>query len=146
MTRFAEDDDTPMAIGRWRAREHAVLRGKPGKTALRELEAALLALPLGFGLALTSTSVHTYINRRVPISHQGRTFALQSSLKNGTAIIPLLSLSAAAGVFGVEAVLLASPLLLFALAYALIQLSRHFGGHAPRGSLGVMTTYWEEPA
>ncbi len=105
--------------------------------------AAILALPLGFGLSLTTTSVQTYINRRVPLSHQGRTFALQSALKNGTAIIPLLSLGAAAGLVGVEAVLLASPLLLFALALGLIQLSRHFGGSAPRGTLGVLSSFWE---
>ena len=107
--------------------------------------AALLALPLGFGLALTTTSVQTYINRRVPLSHQGRTFALQSSLKNGAAIIPLTSLAAAAGAFGVENVLIASPFVLLALAYGLIELSRRFGGHAPRGYLGVMQTFWEEP-
>ena len=108
--------------------------------------AAVLAFPLGFGLALTTTSVQTYINRRVPLSNQGRTFALQSALKNGTSIIPLVTLGAAAGEFGVEAVLLASPLLLLALAYGLIRLSQHFGGHAPRGSLGVMATFWEEPS
>ena len=107
--------------------------------------AALLALPLGFGLALTSTSVHTYINRRVPISHQGRTFALQSTLKNGTAIIPLTSLGAAAGAFGVENILVASPFVLLALAYGLIRLSWHFGDHSPRGRpLEVMASFWEE--
>src|SRR6185436_20923264 len=51
--------------------------------------AALLAVPLGFGLALATTAVQTYVNRRVPLSHQGRTFALQSTIKNGSAIIPL---------------------------------------------------------
>lgn len=109
--------------------------------------AALLALPLGFGLALTSTSVQTYINRRVPLSHQGRTFALQSALRNGTAIVPLLTLGAAAGAFGVENVLVASPLLLLALAYGLIQLSWRFGDHTLRGQpLEVMASFWEEPA
>jgi len=108
--------------------------------------AAILALPLGFGLALTTTSVHTYVNRRVPLSHQGRTFALQSTLKNGTAIIPLTMLGAAAGVFGVQSILIASPLVLLALAIGLIQLSRRFGGHAPRGRLDVLSTFWEEPA
>jgi hypothetical protein len=107
---------------------------------------ALLALPLGFGMALTTTSVHTYVNRRVPLSHQGRTFALQSTLKNGTAIIPLTTLAAAAGVFGVEQVLLASPFVLLALAAGLIQLSRHFGGPEPRGRLDVLSSFWEEPA
>jgi hypothetical protein len=108
--------------------------------------AALLAVPLGFGLSLTATSVQTYINRRVPLSHQGRTFAMQSSLKNGLAIVPLASLGAAAEVFGVETVLLASPLVLLALAVTLIQLSRYFGDHAPRGRLEELASYWEEPA
>jgi MFS family permease len=107
--------------------------------------AAILALPLGYGMALTTTSVNTYINRRVPLTHQGRAFALQSTLKNGSAIIPLTTLGAAAGVFGVEGVLVASPFLLLALAVALIQLSRRFGGHAPRGRLDVLSSFWEEP-
>jgi Major Facilitator Superfamily len=112
---------------------------------LRLRTAALLALPLGFGLSLTATSVQTYINRRVPLSHQGRTFAMQSSLKNGVAIIPLVSLGAASSAFGVENVLLASPFVLLAMAVGLIQLSRHFGGHAPRGRLEELASYWEEP-
>jgi MFS family permease len=107
--------------------------------------AAILALPLGFGIALTSTSVQTYINRRVPLAFQGRAFALQSLLKNGTAILPLTTLGAAAAWLGVETVLVASPFLLLALAYGLIQLSRRFGGHAPRGQLEVMASFWEEP-
>jgi hypothetical protein len=107
--------------------------------------AALLALPLGFGLALTSTSVQTYINRRVPLSNQARTFALQSSLKNGMAIAPLLGLGAAAATFGVETVLLLSPLMLLGVAVLLIQFSRHFGGHAPRGRLEELASFWEEP-
>jgi MFS family permease len=107
--------------------------------------AALLALPLGFGVALTSTSVQTYINRRVPLLHQGRIFSLQSTLKNGTSILPLTMLGAAATIFGVENVLVAAPFLLLTIAYGLIQLSRHFGGHAPRGGLEVLATFWEEP-
>jgi MFS family permease len=108
--------------------------------------AALLALPLGLGVALTTTSVQTYINRRVPLTHQGRTFALQSTLKNGAAIFPLTTLAAAAGVFGVETVLVASPFLLLGLAVGLIQLSNHFGSESPRGRIEVLASFWEEPA
>jgi MFS family permease len=107
--------------------------------------ASLLAVPLGFALSLTATSVQTYINRRVPLSHQGRTFSIQSSLKNGVAIIPLATLGAASEAFGVQNVLLASPLVLLALGVALIQLSRYFGDHAPRGRLEELASYWEEP-
>jgi Na+/melibiose symporter-like transporter len=105
--------------------------------------AMLLALPLGFGVALTLTSVQTYINRRVPLQLQGRTFAMQSVLKNGTAILPLLVLGAAAAEVGAETVLLASPLLLLALAVALIVISRRFGEQPARG-LDVLATFWEE--
>jgi hypothetical protein len=108
--------------------------------------ASLLAVPLGFALSLTATSVQTYINRRVPHSHQGRTFAIQSSLKNGVAVIPLATLGAASEAFGVQNVLVASPLVLLALGVALIQLSRYFGDHAPRGRLEELASYWEEPA
>ncbi|HWO71924.1 MAG TPA: hypothetical protein VNN21_00030, partial [Dehalococcoidia bacterium] len=107
--------------------------------------AALLAVPLGFGLSLTATAVQTYLNRRVPLSHQGRTFALQSSLKNGVSVLPLITLGAASSAFGVENVLLASPLLLLAMAAALIRLSLHFAGHTPRGPLRELASYWEEP-
>ncbi len=106
--------------------------------------AALLALPLGFGVTLTTTSVQTYINRRVPLGYQGRTFALQSTLKNGIAIIPLLSLGAAASAFGVEPVLIASPIVLLALAYALVQLSIGFAGISPAANLEVLSTFWHE--
>jgi hypothetical protein len=106
--------------------------------------AGMLAVPLGFGLALTQISVQTYINRRVPLSYQGRTFALQSVLKNGATIVPLLTLGAAATAFSVEAVLLAAPFLLLALAGGLVWLSAAFGGQATPRRLDVLATYWEE--
>ncbi len=107
--------------------------------------AGLLAVPLSFGVSLTATSVQTYINRRVPIAYQGRTFAMQSALRNGSAIAPLLTLGAVAAQFGVEAVLLISPLLLIATAYALVTLSFRFSGLAPHSTLQVMESFWEEP-
>jgi MFS family permease len=107
--------------------------------------ASLLAVPLGFGVALANTAVQTYLNRRVPHAIQGRVFALKSMLKHQTAVVPLLSLGAAAEAFGTETVLVAAPFVLLAAAYTLIQLSRHFGGHAPRRGLDVLSSYWEEP-
>ncbi len=113
--------------------------GRPLRTA------SFLVLPLGFGMSLTTMSVQTYINRRVPLALQGRAFALQSTLKNGSAIVPLLTLGAAAGVFGVDNVLVFSPVLLFAVAISLIALSEHFGGRAPHTRLEVLSSFWEEP-
>lgn len=107
--------------------------------------AGFVAMPLAFGVSLTATSVQTYINRRVPLAYQGRMFAMQSALKNGSAIFPLLMLGAAAAQFGVEPVLLLSPLLLLATGYALLGLSFRYSGLAPHSRLGVMESFWEEP-
>ncbi|HKZ51516.1 MAG TPA: MFS transporter, partial [Dehalococcoidia bacterium] len=82
--------------------------------------AGLLAVPTGFGVALAATCVQTYVNRRVPLRYQGRSFAIQGSLKSGASIVPLLALGAAASAVGVEKVLLASPVLLLALASILV--------------------------
>jgi hypothetical protein len=106
--------------------------------------AGLLSVALGFGLALTQISVQTYINRRVPLAYQGRTFALQSMLKNGTTIVPLLTLGAIATAIGVRPVLIASPFLLFAGAVVLVQLSYRFRGEIAPRRLDVLSTYWEE--
>jgi MFS family permease len=108
--------------------------------------ASALAVPLGFGMALATMSVQTYINRRVPLSRQGRTFALQSTLKNGAAILPLMLLGAAASIFGVNSVLIVSPVLLVALAWALVRLSERFGGHAPTTRLEVLASFWQDAA
>lgn len=107
--------------------------------------AAFLAIPLAFGVSLTATSVQTYINRRVPVSFQGRTFAMQNWLKNGSAIVPLLTLGALATLFGVDNVLLVSPLILLAVAYTLIFVSIRIAGVAPPSRLQVLESFWEEP-
>ena len=120
--------------------------GVPGVSMGAPLRTAMfLALPVGFAMSLTTTAVQTYINRRVPLAFQGRTFALQSTLKNASAIVPLLTLGAAASVFGVDRVLVASPFVLIALAFALVRLSVRFGGRAPTSRLDVLQTFWEEP-
>ncbi len=107
--------------------------------------ASLLSLPLAFGVSLATTSVQTYINRRVPIRYQGRTFAVQSSLRNGAAIVPLLTLGAAASLVGSEKVLLASPFLLLLVGYALVQTSFRFAKRAPPAYLEAAESFWEEP-
>jgi hypothetical protein len=107
--------------------------------------AGLIAIPLAFGVSLTATAVQTYINRRVPIAYQGRMFALQGALRNGAAIVPLLTLGVAAGAIGADNVLLISPLLLIAVAYGLVYASFHISGlRAPRG-FEVVESFWEEP-
>jgi MFS family permease len=106
--------------------------------------AGMLAMFVGFGLSMTTVAVQTYINRRVPLQLQGRAFALQSTLKNGAAIIPLLTLGAAASVFSVEAILVISPLVLLGLAAALVRVSYALGGQAPASRLDVLASFWQE--
>jgi hypothetical protein len=106
--------------------------------------AALLAVFVGFGTSMTATSVQTYINRRVPLHFQGRAFALQSVMKNATAIVPLLTLGALASLMSVETVLIFSPLVLLGLAAALVRLSYALGGRAPASRLDVLSTFWQE--
>ncbi len=106
--------------------------------------AALLAFPLGFSVSLTTTSVQTYINRRVPHSFQGRAFALQGVIKNGASALSLLTLGAAATSFGVDRVLLAAPFALLIAAYGLISLSTVFAGIKRPRSLDVLASFWEE--
>lgn len=107
--------------------------------------AAFLSMPIGFGIALTSMATQTYINRRVPLAYQGRTFAMQSVMKNATAIVPLLTLGAAASAAGVEPILLAMPLVLLVTANALIGLSFRFAGRKRPSELKVFESFWEEP-
>jgi MFS family permease len=107
--------------------------------------ASFLVLPLGFGIALTTMSVQTYINRRVPLAYQGRAFALQSTLKNGSSIIPLLTFGVLATIFGVDTMLIFSPVLLLGVAVALVRLSEYFGGRAPSSRIEVLSSFWDEP-
>ncbi len=137
-------DDVGSVIDPFNPVRAAGLAGIDMNLAMRT--ASLLALPLSFGVALTSTSVQTYINRRVPIHYQGRTFAMQNSLRNASAIVPLVALGAAASQFGAEKVLLISPLVLLAVGYGLVTASFRFAGLGPPPSQrAVMESFWEEP-
>ncbi len=86
--------------------------------------ASLLALPLGFGLAAGTSAVSTYLNRNVEPTHQGRAFAMQSVLRNGLAIPPLLVLGAAAELWGVQRILIASPFLIALVGFGVVRLLR----------------------
>lgn len=90
--------------------------------------ASFLALPLGFGLAAGTSAVATFLNRNVEPAYQGRAFAMQSVLRNGLAIPPLLILGAAAEFWGVEPVLTASPFLIALVGLAVVRTLRR----APR--------------
>jgi len=107
--------------------------------------AGSISLFAGFATSLTAVAVQTYINRRVPILQQGRTFGLQNVLTNAAALVPLLALGGLAVQTGVEPILLVAPWIVLIGAYILILIaSRSAGREAPTG-LEVLSTFWEEP-
>lgn len=112
-------------------------------TEARLRTASLLSLPLSFGVALAAASAQTYINRRVPMVFQGRVFAIQSSLRNGASLIPLIILGAAATRFGTDKVLLVSPAILLFLGFVLVEASFRFATRAPPSYLEVVSSFWE---
>lgn len=108
--------------------------------------AALFAAPLGFGITAVTAAVQTYINRRVPEHLQGRAFALQSTLKNGLAIGPLLALGSLASLLGVDTMLLVAPLALLAIALVFVRLSYRWAGEDPPTGVRALTDLLTEDA
>jgi hypothetical protein len=107
--------------------------------------AGAISLFAGFATSLTAISVQTYINRRVPVLQQGRTFGLQNVLTNAAALVPLLSLGGLAVQVGIEPILLIAPWIVLIGAYLLILLASHFAGREAPTGLEVVSTFWEEP-
>jgi len=70
---------------------------------------------------------------------------MQSTLRNGAAIVPLITLGALASEFGAEKVLLVSPLVLLVLGYGLVFTSFRYAGLAQPSHLDVAGSFWEEP-
>ncbi len=111
-----------------------------------EIQAAgTISLFAGFATSLTAISVQTYINRRVPVLQQGRTFGLQNVLTDAAALVPLLALGGIAVQVGIEPILLVAPWVVLIGAYLLILLASHFAGREAPTGLEVVSTFWEEP-
>ena len=119
--------------------------GVGGGTGGRLRTASVLTIPLSFGVSLAAASAQTYINRRVPLKLQGRTFAIQSTLRSGAAIVPLVAFGVAATQIGTDRVLLLTPIILIAIGFLLVQASFRFAKRAPPSYLEVASSFWEEP-
>jgi MFS family permease len=108
--------------------------------------AMFVSFPVGFGVGLTDNSVKTYLNRRVPVVNQGRTFAIRNLTESALTVIPLLTVSAIATAVGVSAVLAITPIVLYGIAVTLLRISRNMDEEPPDTPHGgVLKTYWEEP-
>jgi len=95
--------------------------------------AGLLSLPLGVGTTLAAAATQTYVGRYVPVPIHGRAFALLGVLKDGLSVVPLLGFGWAAGVFGIQPVLVVAPIALFALAAMVAWWSSRLTGARPEG-------------
>jgi MFS family permease len=92
--------------------------GIPGVGEQVEMAAAVSTL-LGMGMTLAAAATQTYIGKYVPSEVHGRIFALLGAMKDGLAIPVLLSMGLVARWIGVDNVLLLSPIVLVATAFAL---------------------------
>ncbi len=73
--------------------------------------AMLLAIPAGFGIALTLVAARTVLNERTPEDAQARVFATQSALATVVSLVPLLVIGALTSVVGARPVMLLAALL-----------------------------------
>jgi hypothetical protein len=95
-------------------------------------------------MGLTDNSMKTYLNRRVPVVYQGRTFATRNLLEAALTVVPMVAVSALATVAGVSIVLVTAPFVLYGIAVALIRFGRTLGDEPEEAGRGVFKTYWEE--
>jgi MFS family permease len=106
--------------------------------------AMFLCMPFGLGVGVTTNSVTTYINRRVPYGYQARTFAANGVLASLITIVPLLVLSSIASIVGVSVVLILSPLIVYGVLLVLLAIERRYRGEAETPQMMVTKTFWED--
>jgi MFS family permease len=106
--------------------------------------AMLVSLPIGVGAGLTDNSVKTYLNRRVPVVFQGRTFATRNLTESALTIPPLLAVSALAVWLGISVVLFIMPIVFYLVAISLLRLAARLaaGTDTFEPGTGVVSTYW----
>jgi MFS family permease len=107
--------------------------------------AMFIAFPLGVGAGLTDNSVKTFLNRRVPVTYQGRTFATRNLTESALTIPPLLGVSALAVWLGISAVLFIMPVVFYIVILALLRASSALSHEEEPVEGGVLKTYWEQP-
>jgi MFS family permease len=104
--------------------------------------AMFLSFPVGMGAGLTDNSVKTYLNRRVPVLFQGRTFATRNLTESALTIPPLLGVSALAVWIGISAVLFIMPVVFYVVIISLLRISTNLSDEPEDQHVGVLETYW----
>ena len=108
------------------------------------LAAGAISIIVAFATAIAASAVQTYINRRVPIVHQGATFGMQTVLANGFGVLAMLTLGAIATYAGSKVVFLIAPVV---VTFAVIMLVRHsyrYTDEPEPNPREVFASFWDE--
>jgi MFS family permease len=109
------------------------------------LAASFVSLFTGFAVSMSSVSVQTYVNRRVPMLQQGRVFGLESMLASAAALGPMLLLGFIAEVTSIQAILFFAPWVVLVGTYVLLVLAGKWTGVEPMSRAQVVESFWNEP-
>ena len=109
------------------------------------LAAGFVSMFTGFSVSMSSLAVQTYLNRRVPLIHQGRVFGLQSVFVNAAALIPMIIVGWLATQTSVKAVFFFVPWVVLAGLYGLLILASRWAGIEPMSRSQVVDSFWHEP-
>lgn len=111
----------------------------------RILAAGAISIIVSFAIAIAASAVQTYVNRRVPVVNQGRTFGMQSVLANGFGVLAMLTVGVLATYAGSQVVFLVAPVVVTAAVIGLVRLSYRFADEPEPGRREVFASFWEEP-
>jgi MFS family permease len=111
----------------------------------RLLAASFISMFTGFAVSMSSVSVQTYVNRRVPMMHQGRVFGLQSVLANAAALIPMVLIGVLVDLTSIRTVLFFAPWVVLIGVYRLLFFTSRWVGEEPMSRGQVLDSFWREP-
>lgn len=110
----------------------------------RILAAGAISVIVSFATAIAASAVQTYINRRVPIVHQGATFGMQTALANGFGVLAMLTLGGIATYVGSKIVFLIAPIVVTLGIVSLVRYSYRYSDEPDPGGREVLASFWDE--
>lgn len=108
------------------------------------LAAGTIAIIVSFATAIAASAVQTYINRRVPVVHQGATFGMQTALANGFGVAAMLTLGGIATYVGSKIVFLIAPVVVTLAIVGLVRYSYRYSDEPEPGGRDVLASFWDE--
>lgn len=109
------------------------------------LAAGAISIIVSFATAIAASAVQTYVNRRVPVVHQGATFGMQTVLANGFGVLAMLTLGGLATLAGSKIVFLVAPVVVTAAVVLLVRHSYRATDAPEPSPREVFASFWEDP-